>query len=314
MACRTGLAACPLPRRTTHEPLTPSLPAPLALVCHDAGAAELILPWLAPDARGVRAHLQGPAVDVWRQHFGDLPLLPDLDTALGGAACLISGTSLVSDLEHRARIEAVQRGLRSVAVLDHWVHFEARFQRDTLRLLPDEIWVCDAEAFALAQSSFPGHDVRLQPNTWLRGLVERIAPCPDPRSHHRVLVLCEPVGPRWGGPAPGEEQALAFLLAHAHRLGLKAPLSLRLRPHADDAPGRWDAWIHAHQARHDVALDRSATWIDAMDGVAWVAGLESTLLVVALATGRRALCLQPPWAPRARLPQRGLIHLRDLLG
>ena len=60
-------------------------------------------------------------------------------------------------------------------------------------------------------------------------------------------------------------------------------------------------------------LDRSATLAEALDGVAWVAGLESTALVLALATGRRAVCLQPPWAPRARLPQRGLIHLRDLL-
>ena len=60
---------------------------------------------------------------------------------------------------------------RTVAVIDHWVHYEARFQRDGLRVLPDEIWVCDAEAYALAQASFPGHDIRLQPNAWLRGQV-----------------------------------------------------------------------------------------------------------------------------------------------
>lgn len=293
--------------------MTPLLPAPLALVCHDFGATRLILPWLGPDARGVRAHLQGPAIALWRQHFGDRALLPSVDLALEGARWLLSGTSLTAELEHRARIEATLRGMRTVAVIDHWVHYAARFQRDGVRLLPDEIWVCDAEAYALAQARFPGHPLRLQPNTWLRAQVERMAPCPDPRLQTTVLVLIEPLGQRWGGAIPGEEQALAFLLSQAHRLGLKPPLSLRLRPHASDPPDRWEAWIQAHQDRVEATIDRSPTWSEAMDDVAWVAGFESTALVVALATGRRAVCIQPPWVPRARLPQRGLIHLRDLL-
>lgn len=296
------------------ETLTPLLPAPMALVCHDAGAAQLILPWLPPDAQGVRAHLQGPASALWQQRFGpQRSLLPDIDSALDGAAWLLSGTSLGADLEHRARIEAAARGLRSVAVIDHWVHYAARFQRDGLRVLPDEIWVCDAEAYALARATFPGQALRLQPNAWLHEQVARLAPCPDPRHHRTLLVLSEPLGPAWGSRTPGEEQGLDFLLAHADRLGLEAPLSLRIRAHDSEAPDRWDAWLRSQQGVHDVALDRSPTLAEALDGVAWVAGFESTALVVALASGRRAICLQPPWAPRARLPQRGLIHLRDLL-
>jgi hypothetical protein len=62
-----------------------------------------------------------------------------------------------------------------------------------------------------------------------------------------------------------------------------------------------------------VGLDLSPDVATAIDRVAWVAGLESTALVLAQAAGRRAVCLQPPWAPRSRLPQRGLIHLRDLV-
>lgn len=292
--------------------MTPLLPQPLALVCHDAGAAQLILPWIPPQAPGVRAHLRGPAAALWRERFGEHALEPDLDRALDGAGWLLSGTSPTAELEHRARIEALSRGLRTVAVVDHWLDYAARFQRDGVRVLPDEIWVCDTEAHALARASFPGHDLRLQPNAWLREQVERLAPCPDPRVHRTVLVLSEPIAAHWGGPLPPQEQALQHLLAQAHRLGLEWPLSLRIRPHDGEAAGHWDRWIRQHQDRHDVALDRSPTLAQAMDGVAWVAGLESDALVVALATGRRAVCLQPPAVPRSRLPQRGLIHLRDL--
>ena len=293
--------------------MTPLLPTALAVVCHDAGAAQLILPWLEPATRDVRACLQGPARALWQQHFGTVGLVDDLGRALDGAALMLTGTSLVASLEHQARLLAATRGLHSAAVVDHWIHYAARFQRDGHRVLPDEIWVCDAEAFALAAATFPGHDVRLQPNTHLRAEVERMAPSPDPQRHPAVLLLPEPVGSDWGRGTPGEEQALDFLVAQSHRLRLRHPLTLRLRPHDSDAPGRWDAWISRHAAAHDVELDRSATLAEALDGVAWVAGLESTALVLALATGRRAVCLQPPWAPRARLPQRGLIHLRDLL-
>jgi primosomal protein N' (replication factor Y) len=136
----------------------------------------------------------------------------------------------------------------------------------------------------------------------------------DFRAAERLAQTIVQVAGRAGrGDRPGEEQAFDFLVAHADRLGLVAPLSLRIRPHAGDAPERWRAWIDQHRGTHDVALDRSPGLAEAMDSVAWVGGLESTALVLAHAAGRRAVCLQPPSAPRSRLPQRGLIHLRDLL-
>jgi hypothetical protein len=70
-------------------------------------------------------------------------------------------------------------------------------------VLPDEIWVCDAEAYALAQATFPGQDVRLQPNTHLREQVERVAPSPDPRRRQAVLLMPEPAGSDWGGATAG---------------------------------------------------------------------------------------------------------------
>jgi len=293
--------------------MTPALPSPLALVCHDAGPLQLILPWLDLDAIGVRAFLQGPALALWQGRFGQRSLVDGIEQALDGAQLLMSGTSWTSPLEHHARLQAAQRGLRSVGVLDHWLGYAARFQRDGHRVLPDEVWVVDAEAYALARTSFPGQAVRLQPNLHLREQVQRLSPCPDPRRFPAMLVLMEHAGSDWGRDRPGEVQALDFLLAQAHRLGLSEPLSLRLRPMDGDSPERWAAWIAAQRGQHRVSLDPGATLADAIDGVAWVAGLESPALVLAQAAGRRAVCLQPPWAPRSRLPQRGLIHLRDLV-
>jgi hypothetical protein len=111
---------------------------------------------------------------------------------------------------------------------------------------------------------------------------------------------------------PGEEQALDFLLERRRSAGAAQAPDLRLRPHDSDPPDRWDAWIAASRSETTCRWTQP-TLADALDRVAWVAGLESTALVTAQATGRRAVCLQPPWAPRATAAAAGLIHLRDLV-
>ncbi|HNT39868.1 MAG TPA: hypothetical protein PKO45_12210 [Rubrivivax sp.] len=295
--------------------MTGTLASPLALACHDAGPLALLLPWLDLTRLRVRACLRGPALQYWRERLGDKLLVQDLERALDGAAMLLSGAGLgldARDFEHRARQAAAALGLHSVAVLEHWIDYAARFTRNGAQRLPDELWVADAEAFALARSTFPGLPVRLQVNLHLQAQVARLAPPPDPQRNPGVLLLPEPVGMAWGGRLPGEEQALDYLLAHADRLGLRTPLQLRLRPHDRDPPGRWNTWMAMHRGHHELVIDVAPTLADAIDEVAWIAGLESPGLVLAHASGRRAVCLQPPWAPRSRLPQRGLLHLRDL--
>lgn len=286
------------------------LPAPLAVVCHDAGAANLILHWLDPRRQALRAFVQGPAARLWQSRFGDAGQVGSLDEALHGAALLLSGTGWASDLEHEARRQAAAAGIRSLAVVDHWVNYAARFERQGSVQLPDEIWVADCDAEQLARRTFAHTPVRLQANTYLQTQVQQIDAGPEPGQDSTVLVVLEPTRNDWGRERPGEFQALDHLLDQAHSVGLPQRLRLRLRPHPSDPAGKYDAWIAAQGARHDVALDDAPSLAAALGRVAWVAGCESMAMVVALAAGRRVLCMLPPWAPHCRLPQAGLLHLR----
>ena len=49
----------------------------------------------------------------------------------------------------------------NISVLDHWVNYKERFIRGGELILPDEIWVCDNHALALAKKAFPGARVSL---------------------------------------------------------------------------------------------------------------------------------------------------------
>lgn len=284
------------------------LPTPLAVVCHDAGAANLVLAWLAADETRPRALMCGPAKHLWAERFGDAPTLDEIAQALDGAAALLSGTGWASDLEHEARREARARGLRSVAVIDHWVNYPQRFQRHGETVWPDEFWVTDEDALAEARRCFPEATIRLQPNLWLREQLARIAPPPAATRAPEVLYLLEPARDDWGRGTPGEFQALDYFIEECGTLGL-GDATLVLRPHPSDPPGKYDAWLARHGSR--ACLDVSRSLAEAIGRCAWVAGMESNAMVVALAARRRVVCTLPPWAPPCRLPQRGLIHLKE---
>jgi len=295
----------------------PELPSPLAVVCHDAGACNVVLPWLDQPGLELRAVMQGPAAALWRARFGvagaerhplvgHSHLVERIDDALDGAAMLLSGTGWASALEHDARQRAARRGVRSAAVIDHWVNYPERFERAGVVQWPDEFWVSDAEAVTLVCRHFPGAAVRCHTNLYLEEQAGAITRC-NARAGD-VLYVLEPMRSDWGRGTPGEFQALDYFVAQRAAAGVQPCAPVRLRPHPSDPPGKYEAWIQRH-AEAGYSLDRSATLAAAIGPSAWVVGCESYALVVALAAGRRVCSSLPPWAPGCRLPHAGIRHL-----
>lgn len=276
------------------------------VVAHDAGAANLLFAWLAPQEHAFRMCLSGPALELWHTRTG-LRHQWILNEALEGAACLLSGTGWSSDVEHRARLLASEMHIPSIAVLDHWVNYKDRFVRDDVERLPDRLWVSDDHAHALAQRLFPGVPIENYGNVYVAEQVAAAGPVPD---HGDLVFLCEPARSCWGSDVPGEFQSMDFLLSGMDALGIRNTPSIRVRPHPSDPPGKYKDWI----AQHDMArLDTSPDLAGALRNARYVAGMNSAALQIALASGRETICALPPNAPPCVLPFSGLIHLRDRL-
>jgi hypothetical protein len=281
------------------------LPSPLAVVCHDAGAANLILPWLERLNTEVRPMMAGPARVIWERRFAKRPLIADLSEALRGSKALLSGTGWASTLEHDARAAAARLHIPSVAVLDHWVNYRARFERVGICQLPDEIWVVDEEAAKLARSAFPNTPVRLRANLYVEEQLARIGP---PPGRNRVLYVLEPVRANWGRSTAGEFQALDYAIEHLPQLGLgEAPL-LVLRPHPSETEEKYRIYAQDHSF---VSFDRSSDLAAAVTDADAVIGVESFALTIALQAGRPAFSSLPPWAPEIRLPHQGIKQIRS---
>jgi hypothetical protein len=288
-----------------------ALPDDTAVVCHDAGAANVIIAGLKQlPQRTWRACMQGPAARAWEWAFGKMAPCQTTQAALAGARFLLSGTGWACELEYEARVLARQAGIKSVALLDHWVNYPQRFERQGKIVMPDEIWVTDDDALRLARECFPGQALRLVPNWYLKQQLALLAQS-DKADRAEFLYLAEPARSNWGRGTPGEFQALDYFAGKLPLLDLPQDVYIRLRPHPSDPPGKYDFWMQDHPEL-PLELDNSSSMSIALGRAKWVAGCESYGLALALAAGCRVFCTLPPWAPPCRLPQAGLIHLATL--
>lgn len=288
-----------------------ALPLHTAVVCHDAGAANVIVAGLRQSSRDDwRACMKGPAAVIWELAFGNAATYETPEDALCGAQFLLSGTGWASDLEHDARALALKAGLSSAALLDHWVNYPMRFERAGEIVFPDEIWVTDVFALDVAQQCFPDRLLRMVANWYAREQLSNISIVSD-ELEPELLYLAEPARSDWGRGIQGEFQALEYFVNKMPLLGLPQGLRIKLRPHPSEVSGKYDAWMRSH-SQLPFVLDSSTTLASALARTKWVAGCESYGLALALAAGRSVFCSLPPWAPRCRLPHTGIIHLADL--
>lgn len=284
-----------------------SLPEGYGVAIHDAGAANMIAAW-ATAARTPPKYVlaAGPARTIWTQVFGGGAILNEDPEAISDLTALVSGTGWASDFEHRARCAAARSGLRSIAVIDHWVNYAMRFERAGKVRLPDAIWVGDTEAQRIARAVFPKIPVSLHANLYLCEQARAAGPAPE---NGDTLFLLEPARSAWGRGVSGEFQALDFFMAHRARAGVPETAPVRLRPHPSDPPGKYADWMARHpQTRLDASPDMAA----ALRPARWVAGLNSAGLVVALEAGRNVISALPTHAPPCVLPHQGIAKLAEL--
>jgi len=293
-------------------------------VAHDAGAARLLFSWLKPLHKQLRFYVAGPAREILEQERPHSANETSLEACLNNCRLLLSGTGWTSDLEHRARSIAAEYNMNSIAVLDHWVNYRERFQRQNITVLPHTLWVSDTEALVLAQKQFPTLMVQQLPNHWLNNLAEKVtisrqnlAPKTPAKPGKNLLYFLEPLRDHETGNPTGKEfEALDYWLAQLPKLmateeldSERTKLQLRLRPHPSEPRGKYMDWIRRNAQSWPLQLDSHKDLAVSIANADLTFGCETQALVAAMACGVPGFSTLPPSAPRCRLPHRQLQHL-----
>ena len=284
----------------------------LAIVCHDAGAANLVIAMiLKAELQNYKLYMTGPAAKLCKAALPDIAICDSLESALNGVELLISGTGWESDIEHQARKLAGLLGVRSIAVIDHWVNYLERFIRQNEMILPDELWVTDEYAYEIALREFPHSIVQQIPNYYAQMQLDEINSV-DNKKQPELLYVLEPTRSDWGRCIAGEFQALDYFVSQLKNLNLPAETIIRIRPHPSEPIGKYSNWI-TENANLNFQLDETNEIAESIGRATWVAGCESFALILALMSGRKTYCTLPPWAPPCRLPHPDLVHIGSMI-
>ena len=293
----------------------------VCIVSHDAGGAELLASYAVEKRLDCRLVLEGPAIAVFRRHMGSFDLWPLSDAIAASDWCLL-GTSWQSDLEMRGLREARRLGKRVVTFLDHWVNYPERFLRGGAQELPDEIWVVDDDALALAQRHFPHTPVRLVLNPYFDYVVREIAryearrpQLPSPAAG--VLYVCENLSGHarmrfgderhWGYT---EFDAIEYFFRRIGDLGTPVG-QVTLRPHPSDPEGKYAEVVSAHAPL--ARLSSGKPLLEEISEADIVVGCESMAMVAATLAHKRVVCAVPPGMNTLFIERRrGIEMLRDL--
>lgn len=237
---------------------------------------------------------------------------------------LVTGTSVVTahggDLENRLRCAARALDIPSVAVLDHWCNYSARFttRGGTLRdALPDRICIMDtrardemlADGFppeSLCVTGHPGFDALVSLST-----TERHARRSDVRQQlgvqsaaRLVGLLTEPVATDYGtGRGYDEREVVGDCLQACATLS--CPVTLLLKTHPREAPEKYRDLLSSAPL-HSLAASPTLSGHDAALACDLVIGMTTVLLLEAMLLHCASLSYQPrldPTAPEARVIQ-----------
>jgi hypothetical protein len=295
----------------------------ICVVSHDAGGAEVLASYVAQQGLQCMFVLGGPAVPVFERRLGRVVQSLSLEEGVAQADWLLCSTSWQSDLEWRAIDAGRRAGKRTAAFLDHWVNFRERFIRQGIEHLPDEIWVGDPQAEAIALQCFAGRPVRLIPNPYFQDIRQEIAAlgmAAQVRTQGRgqqVLFVCEPLSEHglrefgnerhWGYT---EFDALRYFFDHIKALG-KPVDRVVVRPHPAEPAGKYD-WVTDEFGAH-VTLGGKKALLQEIAESDVVVGCESMAIVVGLIAGRRVISCIPPGGNSCALPQPEIESMQDLV-
>ena len=238
----------------------------LAVVCHDAGAANIIVDWLKEASSfRVKACMSGPSASIWSEAFPTSPI-HSLEDALSDCTSLLTGTGWSSDIEHSARLIASSKEIFSVAVIDHWVNYSERFSRNGTLQLPDVICVTDEYAYHKVKKIMPGIKLYLMENTYLKRQVKAISTQTNSNlAEESVLYVLEPIRVKWKyeDSRSGEFQALDFFMDNLHKI-VPDGARIRIRPHPSDSKDKYRKWV----SRQNIKVEISEGYSLAQD-ISW---------------------------------------------
>ena len=293
----------------------------VAIVSHDAGGAEILSSWAHFCKHSFSLVLAGPALKIFKNKCPHAEIL-SLEEAIKKSDWVLCGTGWQTSFERDAIKYAKDNKKKVIAYLDHWVNYKERFHNGLDQIFPDEIWVADKYAEKIASNIFSDIPITLIDNPYLNELKTQIKKLSIDNEKYlenkkSILYVCEPKKEHaflkygderyWGYT---EDDALNYFYKNLKYIN-KDIKEIKVRLHPSEKKGKYD-WFKNFNSRLIKIVSEESLIVDIINSDI-IVGCESMALVVGLLANKTVISGIPPNGRQCQLPQKEIIHLRDLI-
>lgn len=293
-------------------------PASFCIVSHDAGGAEIISAWIKRNTQHRYDYLlAGPAVNIFNRKLNLNVKSKNAESFLEMIQqhqydFLLTGTSWDSRLELDCLSIAKQHGLQSISFLDHWSEYDSRFKLSDGDVYPNEIWVADDYACALAKKLFGEISIQTIGNPYLDEIkIEYDALSAQKRKKpkkYNIVFLSEPISALAkklyndeNYYEANESDCLNRFIAIAKEK-FSFPVDLTIRPHPSENKQKYIPFLEQSSENFTIGLSSNANLLQDLIGADWVVGFDSMALVIALRCEKRVSSCLPKKSTFRTLP------------
>ena len=285
---------------------------PILVIAHDAGGAEIIAAYIreSGEIKRFRVYAAGPAVKIFRREkiptlsiADDRTTIARIVTKHANTAFVLLGSGWMTKIESCALSESKKLGLKTVVYLESWSNYRERFGFPAdgwKECLPNEIWVGDRPALAIAKKYFPKTKVRFMRNQYFAHIQERFREGKR-QAQCSTLFLSDAV--------PGMENVFGEFLAHLPFR--KTPHHILLRFHPADDRTRYNALIAKYKKTAVIKLSKEKDIVRDFLSARVVIGTETVAMVLSVLCGIRTISIALLGIRKAPLPFDEIIRVRN---
>lgn len=290
-----------------------------AIVCHDAGGAELVSNYVKNNKGKYFYVLSGPAIKIFKKNISNKIKIIDLAEAEKKTKRLLCGTSFVSKLERKAIIKFKKKKTTTV-FFDHWTHYKKRLIYKKKIILPETIWVADKYAFSLCKSNFPKTKIVLKKNFYIENIKNEIKykkykNIITTKKYNNILYVSEPISEfknkikNFNYKNSLEYKTFKFFINNIEILKMnKLKIIFRIYPLEKISKYKWLFGLGLN-----IEFSKKKSLISDILQSKIVVGRQTMALVVALAAKKKVISCIPPNEQRCCLPYKGIKELRNMI-
>lgn len=297
----------------------PRIKQKILIVCHDAGGAEMVSAYVKKNlAKNSFSCLAlGPARIIFKRKglgrylIANLQRVKNIMSQMSPQDLVLTGTSWAAAVEVECIQMAKRRGLKTAAYLDHWTNYRERFGYPHQRwheYLPDEIWVGDKFALALAKKYFKSTKYKLVPNLYWQEVVAEYKKLKGIyRKADNILFMSEPITLR--DKSLNEIVILEKVLDYLSERKINNVIIVCNHP--AEPKNKYSRLLARYKNKLSFAQpskDRLRDFAQAK----LVIGMKSMALVIASLCGRKTVSFIPDTSVKCLSPFREIIKIHDV--